>query len=113
MPRLTRIRAAALSVVVASVLAGTIGGTARAASSCGVITAGGHPFIVIASGMSCSAAGTIVRRLAGQTAAVHLGTSVKVAHPPAGFVCVLQNRAKPAGSCNAGPTKVVTWLVAA
>ena len=113
MLRSTRTCSAVLSIVVASVVALLIGGTARAASSCGVLTASGHPFIVVASGMPCSAAGGIVRRLAGQTDAVRLGRTVTVAHPPAGFVCVLQNRAKPPGSCNAGPAKTVTRLVAA
>ena len=112
MPRLAHIRSAVVALGVASVIAGTTGG-AKAASSCGVVTASGHPFIVVANGMSCSAAAAIVRKLASQTAALRLGKSVNVAHPPAGFVCVLQNRAKPAGSCNAGPSKMVTWLIAA
>ena len=113
MPRLTTIRCTALCLCAAAALAATTGGTAKAASSCGIYAAAGHQFIVVAMGMPCTAAKAIVARLAARTAALHVGQTVTVAHPPTGYVCVIQNRAKPAGSCNHGPTKMVTWLVAA
>jgi len=113
MPRLLPARLGVCCLVAGVALAITIGGNANAASSCGILTTSGHSFIVVATGMPCSAATGIVRKLAAQTARLHVGQTVKVAHPPAGFVCVIQNRAKPAGSCNSGPRKIVTWLVAA
>jgi hypothetical protein len=107
------IRLGACCLVAGAILALGAGQSAKAASSCGILTTSGHSFIVVATGMPCSAATGIVRRLGAQTATLHVGQTVKVARPPAGFVCVIQNRAKPAGSCNSGPRKIVTWLVAA
>jgi hypothetical protein len=112
MPRLLPVRLGACCLVAGAAIAAA-GGSANAASSCGVIRSSGHSFIVVASGTPCSAATGVVRKLGAQTARLRAGQTVKVAHPPAGFVCVIQNRMKPAGSCNAGPTKVVTWIVAA
>ena len=113
MPRLSPIRLGACCLVAGVTFASATGGSANAASSCGILTTSGHSFIVVATGMPCTAATGIVRKLAAQTATLRVGQTVRVAHPPAGFVCVVQNRAKPAGSCNSGPRKVVTWLVAA
>ena len=113
MPRQFPVRLGACCLVAGATIAVATAGSANAASSCGILATSGHSFIVVATGMPCSAATGIVRKLAAQTARLHVGQTVKVAHPPAGFVCVIQNRAKPAGSCNSGPRKIVTWLVAA
>jgi hypothetical protein len=100
--------------VVLSVLAVTAAAaTARAAGSCGVVTASGHPWIVVANGVSCSTATRAVRGLAARTAALRAGQRVVVRSPLRGFTCVLASRGKPGGSCaTAGAAKSVLWIAA-
>jgi len=102
-------------VTALSVLAGTVGSVqAHAATSCGIVTAAGHPWIVVANGLTCSTAKRVVQGFAARTAAVRSGTTLTVSSPLRGFHCVLASRGKPGGSCaNAGATKNLVWLVAA
>ncbi len=110
-----RMHAARLALVATlGLLAATAGsGTARAAAGCGVFTAAGHPWIVVANGVSCAQAKQVVRKLAAKTVALRSGTTSVVPSPLRGFVCLLSNRAKPGGSCStAGAAKSILWLSA-
>lgn len=111
--RNTRLARLALGVAL-SLLAVTAGaGTARASTSCGVVTAAGHPWIIVAKGVPCSTAKSVVRRLAARTAAVPSGGRVVVSSPLHGFTCVLASQGKPGGSCStAGAAKSILWLSA-
>lgn len=98
-----------------ALLAATAGATsARAMTSCGVVNAAGHPWIVVAKGVSCTTAKRVTRGLAARTAAVRSGQTVRVTSPLLhGFTCVLASHGKPGGSCStAGATRSVLWLVA-
>jgi len=101
--------------VTMSLLAVTTGAaSARAATSCGISTAAGHPWIVVAQGVPCATAKRVVQGLAARTAAVRSGTSVTVSSPLRGFHCVLASRGKPGGSCSTpGATKSLLWMAAA
>ena len=84
-----------------SLLAAAVGArSARASSSCGVVTAAGHPWIVVAKGVSCPSAAQVVRALAARTAALRPGARATVSSPLRGFVCVLASQGKPGGSCS-------------
>jgi hypothetical protein len=110
-------RAAGFTAGVAlSALAALAGGaaSAHAASSCGIVTAAGHPFIVVAKGITCPSATGVVRALAARTAAVRTGQRLVVHSPLRGFTCVLASQGKPGGSCStAGAAKSVLWIIAA
>lgn len=101
--------------VALSALALTAGAvSARAATSCGVVTAAGHPWIVVAQGVSCSTGKRVVQGFAARTAALRSGASVTVSSPLSGFHCVLASRGKPGGSCStAGAAKSLLWIIAA
>jgi hypothetical protein len=112
---MTSTRLARLAVCVAlSLLALTAAATgARAASSCGIVTAAGHTWIVVTKGVPCSTATRVTRALAARTAAVRSGQKVTVRSPLGGFTCVLASRGKPAGSCaTAGAAKSIVWIAA-
>lgn len=109
-------RAAGLAAGVALSTLATMGGaeSAHASASCGVVTAAGHPFIVVAKGVSCPSATGVVRTLAARTAAVRAGQRIVVRSPLRGFTCVLASQGKPAGSCaTPGAAKSVVWVAAA
>ena len=97
-----------------SVLAVTAGAaTAGAATSCGLVTASGHSWIVVAQGVPCSTAKRVTRALATRTAALRSGQTVVVHSPLSGFHCVLSSRGKPGGSCaTPGAAKSILWIVA-
>jgi cytochrome bd-type quinol oxidase subunit 2 len=98
-----------------ALLAATSGATsARAASrSCGIVTASGLAWIVVAKNVTCTTAKSVTRRLAARTAAVRSGQTVIVASPLSGFHCVLARQGRPGGSCaTAGARKSILWLSA-
>ena len=97
-----------------SVLAATAGAaSAQSAGSCGILTAAGHPWIVVAKGVPCSTVNRVVRGFAARTAALHNGQNANVHSPLKGFHCVIASHGKPSGSCsNVGATKNFVWLVA-
>jgi hypothetical protein len=101
--------------VTLSLLAVTAGAaSAQAATSCGIVTAAGHPWIVVTRGVPCSTAKRVVQGLAARTAALRTGASVTVSSPLRGFHCVLASHGKPGGSCaTPGATKNLLWIVAA
>lgn len=107
---------AKLGVCVAlSLLAVTAGAvSARAAASCGIVTAAGHPWIVVAQGVPCSTAKRVVQGFAARTAALRTGASLTVSSPLHGFHCLLASHGKPGGSCaTPGATRSLLWMVAA
>jgi hypothetical protein len=78
------------------------------------LTASGHAWIVVAKGVSCASAKSVVRRLAARTAAVHAGQHVIVTSPLRGFTCVLSSQGHPGGSCSTtGAARSILWIVAA
>ena len=78
------------------------------------MTASGRAWIIVAKGVSCTSAKSVVRRLAARTAAVHAGQHVTVASPLRGYTSVLASQGKPGGSCSTpGAARSVLWLVAA
>ena len=84
---------------------------AHAATSCGIVSAAGRPWILVANGVPCSTGARVVRSLAARTAAVRAGSTVVVPSPLPGFKCVLASHGKPGGSCStAGATKSLLWL---
>ena len=101
--------------VTLSLLALTTGAaSAQAATSCGVVTAAGHPWIVVAKAVPCSTARHVVQGLAARTAALRTGATVTVSSPLRGFYCVLASHGKPGGSCaTPGAAKSLLWIVAA
>ena len=111
----TRTRLATLAALGAVGVFAATAGAAPASSSCGVVTAAGHPWIVVVKGVPCSTAAQVVRGLGARTAAVRAGTRVTVSTPLLrGFTCVLASRGKPGGSCSTpGAVKSVLWIVAA
>ena len=96
------------------VLAATAGAaTASASTSCGVVTAAGHPRIVVAKSVSCPprrtwfAISARARRPFGRA-----GPSSWRGRSPASS-CVLSSHGKPGGSCStAGGVRSVLWLSA-
>ena len=110
----TRMLTALVIAALLSLFAMTAGTTrASAATSCGVVTASGHAWIVVAKGVTCTTAKSVTRRLAARTAALHSGQKVTVTGVLRGFTCVLASMGKPGGSCaTAGAAKSILWLVA-
>ena len=109
-------RTAGLAAGVALAALASMGGAASAgaSASCGIVTAAGHPYIVVAKGVSCPSATGVVRTLAARTAAVRAGQKIVVRSPLRGFTCVLASQGKPAGSCaTPGAAKSVVWVAAA
>ena len=104
---------AALAVAVVATAAFTV--SAGAATSCGIVSAAGHKWILVATGVPCSTAKRFPQRLGARTAALHAGASATVRSPVSGgFVCVLSSHGKPGGSCaTAGAHKQVLWIAAA
>jgi hypothetical protein len=107
------IRIAALLVVAgASVLLAGGVSNARASTSCGIVMAAGHPWIVVAKSVPCSKAKSVTSSFASQTNALHTGQQ-RVVHTSAlpGFSCLIASRGKPGGSCAvAGATRSILWL---
>jgi hypothetical protein len=106
--------AAVLGVAAASVLLVATGGVsnARASTSCGILVAAGHPWIVVAKSVPCSKAKSVTRSFASQTNALHTGQQ-RIVHTSAlrGFTCLIASRGKPGGSCaTAGAVKSILWL---
>jgi hypothetical protein len=105
---LARLAVAALLGLIAAT-AGS--GEARAATGRGIVTAAGHPWIVVAKGVPCTNAKQVVRGFAARTAALRNGASIVVPSPLRGFHCLLASRGKPGGSCTtAGAAKSILWL---
>src|SRR5262249_15625555 len=65
---------AALAVAIVAMAAGTVG-AATAATSCGIVSAAGHKWILVATGVPCSTAKRFTARLGARTAALHAGAS--------------------------------------
>jgi hypothetical protein len=105
-----------LVVAALSALALASGSSAAPAStSCGIMSASGHTWIVVAKSVTCTKAKSVTRGLAARTAALRAGQRrvVTTALLP-GFHCVLASQGKPGGSCStAGATKSVLWIAAA
>jgi hypothetical protein len=99
------------AAVAAALALGAGAGSARAAGSCGIVTAAGHSWIVVANGVACGRAKQVVRGFAARTARIRNGQHVTVPSPLHGFTCVLASRGKPAGSCSTvGATKSLVWI---
>jgi hypothetical protein len=113
MNRSTRL-VASLVIAAASVLLALTAGVSsgRASTSCGIVMAVGHPWIVVAKSVPCSKAKSVTSSFATQTNALHTGQR-KTVHSALlpGFTCVLASQGKPGGSCSVpGATKSVLWL---
>jgi hypothetical protein len=107
------IRSLAPAAVVA--LLALTAGTARAGTTggCGIVSAAGHSWIVVAKGIPCSRATQVVRGFASRTAHVPSGATVIVASPLSGFHCILASHGRPGGSCaTPGAAKNLVWLAA-
>ncbi len=94
-------------------LAAMTGGATAAptSTSCGIVAAAGHAWIVVSKGVPCTSAKSAVRALAARTAALHAGQSRVVHSPLAGFTCLIASRGKPGGSCStAGAARSILWL---
>jgi hypothetical protein len=103
-----------LVVVAAATLLAVSAGVpnGRASTSCGVVVASGHPWIIVAKAVPCSKAKAVTRSFAARTNALHTGGRA-VVHTALlrGFTCVLASQGKPGGSCStAGAAKSVLWL---
>jgi hypothetical protein len=107
-----RVVAAVLTLSVLALSAGAI--NAEAVPRCGVVTAAGHTWAVIASGVPCSTASRVVRGFAARTAALRVGGKATVKSPLAGFQCIVANLGKPGGACStaAGAPRTVLWVAA-
>jgi hypothetical protein len=114
MARATRSLTVLFIAALFAALAMTAGTTsARAISSCGIVPASGHAWIVVAKGVSCTTAKSVTRRFAARTAALRNNQRVVVASPLHGFTCVLSRHVKPGGSCaTPGAVKSILWLSA-
>ena len=104
-------------VVAALAALGLTSGTSAAPAStgCGIVSASGHAWIVVAKSVTCPEAKSVTRAFAPRTAALHSGQRrlVTTTLLP-GFHCVLASQGKPGGSCStAGAAKSVLWIVAA
>ena len=113
MNRSTRL-VASLVIAAASVLLALTAGVSsgRASTSCGIVMAAGHPWIIVAKSVPCSKAKSVTSSFAAQTNALHTGQrkTVRTSMLP-GFVCVLASQGKPGGSCAvAGATRSILWL---
>ena len=116
MTRSTRLLTTLALAAALSALALTAGAaTTRAATSCGIVTAAGHPWIVVAKGVTCGTAKRVTRALAARTAALRSGQRRTMTTPLLhGFYCVLASHGKPGGSCSTpGAARSVLWIVAA
>ncbi|HEY7207824.1 MAG TPA: hypothetical protein VH416_06240 [Gaiellaceae bacterium] len=101
-------------LLLTAAIAGTTTARAGVKGSCGLVTAAGHAWIVVAKGVPCSTAKRVTRGLAARTAGVPSGHHVTVSSPLHGFHCVLASRGKPGGSCaTPGAARSVLWIVAA
>ncbi len=113
MRRTTRHVSLLLAVAAAALLALTAGvSEGRASTSCGIVVAAGHPWIIVSKVVPCSKAKAVTRSFAARTNGLHTGQRavVHTALLP-GFVCVLASQGKPGGSCStAGAAKSVLWL---
>jgi hypothetical protein len=102
-----------VAVAAAALLALTAGvADGRASTSCGIVVATGHPWIIVSKAVPCSKAKTVVRSFAVRTNRLHTGQRavVHTALLP-GFTCVLASQGKPGGSCaTAGAAKSILWL---
>jgi hypothetical protein len=105
---------ALLVVAAASVLLALTAGvsSSRASTSCGIVMAAGHPWIIVAKSVPCAKAKSVTSSFAARTNALHTGQRRTVRSPLLpGFVCVLASQGKPGGSCSvAGATKSILWL---
>jgi hypothetical protein len=103
------------AVVAACTLVALAGaGAAHASTSCGIMSASGHSWIVVAKSVPCAKAKAVTRTFASRTAGLHAGQrqTVRTSLLP-GFVCVLASQGKPGGSCStAGAAKQVLWIAA-
>jgi hypothetical protein len=102
-----------LAVAAAALLALTAGvSNGKASTSCGIVVAAGHPWIIVSKAVPCSKAKSVTRSFAARTNALHTGgrAIVHTALLP-GFTCVLASQGKPGGSCaTAGAVKSILWL---
>ena len=114
--RLLRPRLVLLAVVAALALVALgLGSTAASAASksCGVVTAGGHPYIVVAKSVTCATAARVVKGFGTRLNAVASGRKVVVRSPLAGFTCILTNLGHRGGGCSTvGAVRSIIWLSA-
>ena len=110
-------KAVVVFILAAAVLgaAVTSGATAaRASTSCGIVSASGRAWIIVAKNVPCAKAKAVTRSFAARTAALRAGQHRVVTTPLLpGFKCVLASQGKPGGSCStAGARKSILWLSA-
>ena len=110
-------KALVILAVTAALLAGVAasGATAaRASTSCGIVSASGRAWIIVAKNVPCAKAKAVVRSFAARTAALRAGQRrVVTTSLLPGFTCVLASQGKPGGSCStARARKSVLWLSA-
>ena len=94
---------------------GSSAGASTASTSCGIVMAAGHSWIVVAKAVPCAKAKSVTQGLAARTAALRAGQRrATTSSLLPGFHCVLASQGKPGGSCStAGAVKSVLWIVAA
>jgi hypothetical protein len=113
MTRTTRHVTLLVVTVAVALLALTAGvSNSRASTSCGIVVAAGHPWIIVSKVVPCSKAKAVTRPFAARTNALHTGgrAVVHTALLP-GFTCVPASQGKSGGSCStAGAGKSVLWL---
>lgn len=110
---MTRSKTLAVVLAATAISVGAGASSARAAGSCGIVTAGGHSWIVVSKGIACGRAKQVVQGFAGRTARIRNGQHTTVPSPIRGLTCVLANRGKPSGACsNVGASQEVVWITA-
>ena len=95
----------AVAALTAFALTAGAGAATRGQQSCGVVSAAGHGWIVVAKNVPCPTAARVVRGFAARTARLHAGARQVVTSPLAGFTCLLASQGKPGGSCTPRPSR--------
>jgi hypothetical protein len=103
-----------LAAALAAAVASSGATAAHASTSCGIVSASGRAWIVVAKNVPCAKAKAVTRGFAARTAALRAGQQrVVTTSLLPGFTCLLVRHGKPGGSCStAGARKSVLWLSA-
>ena len=103
-----------LAAALAAAVASSGATAAHASTSCGIVSASGHAWIIVAKNVPCAKAKAVTRSFAARTAALRAGQQrVVTTSLLPGFTCLLVRHGKPGGSCStAGARKSVLWLSA-
>jgi len=104
----------ALAAALAAAVATSSATAARTSTSCGIVSASGRAWIIVAKNVPCATAKAVVRSFAARTTALRSGQRrVVTTTLLPGFTCLLVRQGKPGGSCStAGAQKSVLWLSA-